>query len=82
MSFKIKILKEIELMLKELNSALRKVGFCMNFNKTKKLNKDSPYIKIDESNIENVNEFVYLGHKNKLGKENKTLEITCRIELS
>lgn len=43
--------------------------------------KDSLQIKIDGNNIGNLNQYLYLGHKIILEKDNQILEITRRIRL-
>jgi len=42
---------------------------------------DNAHINIDDQIVENVKEYVYLGHTIKLGKENQTAEITRRVRL-
>lgn len=54
----------------------------MNLNKTKFLSQSDIQIKIDNCDIEKVNEYIYLGHTITLGNENQAKELTRRIKLS
>lgn len=49
-------------MLKDINNESKKVGLYLNASKTKILTNGEPcYIKIDDTNIETVKEYIYLG---------------------
>ena len=56
----------------------------MNLSKTKVMTNidDDRDIKISDTVIERVDSYVYLGHKLKLGLENPTAEVKCRIGLA
>ena len=74
---------ELNIMLNELNEESRKIGLRMNLNKTKIMSNDTQYnITIDNTIIENVDHYIYLGHNIKLGKENQNAEIKRRIQLA
>lgn len=76
-------LDELNIMLNELNEESRKIGLHMNLNKTKIMSNIPQYnITIDNTTIENVDHYIYLGHKIKLGKENQNAEIKRRIHLA
>jgi hypothetical protein len=75
-------LKELNDMIKQLHDASLKVGLEMNISKTKILSpSNSNNLTINNKAIETVDEYVYLGHKIKLGKENQIAEIPRRIGL-
>ena len=61
---------ELGEMLEKLNNAAKKVGLKMNLSKTK-IMSDTTDIIIEHRIVENVNEYVYLGHAIKLGKKTK-----------
>jgi hypothetical protein len=75
-------LDQLKDMIKELQDASSKIGLEMNVDKTKILSPTQEKISINNKNIEVVNDYVYLGHKIKLGKENQTAELSRRIGLS
>lgn len=75
-------IKEIESMLQELNEESQRVGLKMNISKTKIMSPVNAQIYIDNSVIENVKEYNYLGHVISLGRENQSREISRRIKLS
>lgn len=54
----------------------------MNLQKTKIISPDNIKITIDGYILEIVQEYVYLGHKIKLGNDNQTAEISRRIQMS
>lgn len=67
-------------MWKELTDASAKVGLVMNISKTKLLNssvEDCLY----GTKLENVAEYIYLGHIIRLGGANQ-IELSRRIRLS
>lgn len=73
---------ELERMMTELHEASLRVGLKMNLNKTKIMSRDDLHIKIENHEFDTVEEYVYLGHSIKLGKENQTSEINRRVRLS
>ncbi|KAM0735271.1 LINE-1 retrotransposable element ORF2 protein [Formica fusca] len=70
---------ELESMLQELKEASQAVGLKMNLQKTKIMSPKNMVVTIDNHTLEIVEEYVYLEHNIKLGKENQTAEITRRI---
>jgi hypothetical protein len=73
---------ELQIMLDEVNEASRKIGLEMNLQKTKVLSSETINIVVNGERIEQVQEYVYLGHKIKLGRENLEAEVSRRISLS
>lgn len=73
---------ELSDMLKQLNDAAREIGLKMNITKTKIISNTEEPIYIDGTQLENVEEYIYLGHAIKIGKENQTAEIKRRIRLA
>lgn len=73
---------ELRDMLQELNQASNIIGLKMNMNKTKIMSQEHVQLSLEGHEIENVNEYIYLGHTVKLGKENQNAEIKRRIRLS
>lgn len=74
---------ELESMLKELKATSTTIGLEMNGEKTKILtHEEIDGIVIDGNLIQNVTEYVYLGHLIKLGKENQAAEIDRRIRMT
>lgn len=73
---------ELEQMLQELDRASKEIGLKMNEKKTKIMSQAGIRISIENHQIENVSEYIYLGHLIKLNKENQTKEITRRIGLT
>ena len=70
----------MNIMLNELNEESRKIGLRMNLNKTKIMSNDSQYnITIDNTIIENVDHYIYLGHNIKLGKQTKTPKLNAEF---
>lgn len=69
-------------MIQQLNEASKSIGLQMNLAKTKIMGEENQVIQIDGTVLENVTEYVYLGHTLKLGKENQTAELRRRITLS
>ncbi|CAG9832182.1 unnamed protein product, partial [Diabrotica balteata] len=65
-------------MLQQLNAVAGAVGLKMNYSKTKILSRDQTNITIQNHNIENVEQYVYLGHVITLGKPNQDGEIKRR----
>ncbi|CAH1224416.1 unnamed protein product [Diabrotica balteata] len=74
--------EELIYMLKELKQESEKIGLKMNLNKTKVMTNQNITIDLDGSEIESVEEYIYLGHTIKLGKQNQTAEITRRIRMT
>lgn len=70
---------ELVAMLRELDEA---VGLSMNLQKTKIMSTNNIQITLGNTNIQTVNEYIYLEHNIKLGKLNQTAEVTRRIGLS
>lgn len=74
--------QESQQMVEELAQTSHQVGLEMNISKTKVMSLDEIQVAIGNQNLEQVAEYVYLGHLIKLGKENQTAEFTRRIRLS
>jgi hypothetical protein len=74
--------EELAEMLQELHEQSKKVGLKMNLTKTKVMSPDSLTFRIDQTNLETVQEYVYLGHKMKLGRENQTADLFRRTGLA
>lgn len=77
-------LKEAQEMLSELNLASREVGLKINTGKTKFMTNlvASENITVNNTNIEQVYSYKYLGHEIRLGRDNQTCEIGRRIGLT
>lgn len=73
---------ELQEMLEELQRESAKIGLTMNLSKTKVMTPDNLQVHIGDQTVENVEEYVYLGHCIKLGKENQTAEIKRRVRLT
>ena len=58
-------------MLEQLNNAAQKVRLRLNLSKTKIMSDTTTDIIIQRRIVENVNEYVYLGHAIKLVKKNR-----------
>lgn len=69
-------------MLSELNVASKAVSLNMNLSKTKVMGVDGQVISVDGVTIENVSEYVYLGHNVRMGRDNQTVELRRRIGLT
>lgn len=54
----------------------------MNVSKTKIMSPTGEHLEIQGQIIENVDQYIYLGHAVKLGKENQTAEIGRRVALT
>lgn len=74
--------EELSTMIKELQQTSKTVGLTMNIRKTKIMSTDNIDVIIENQPIEVVNEYNYLGHIIKLGKENQTAEINRRTGLA
>ena len=76
-------LDQAQVMLQQLNDESSKIGLKMNLSKTKIMTNidDDRDIKIGDTVIERVDNYIYLGHKLKLGLDNQTAEIRRRIGL-
>lgn len=64
--------EELQEMLKQLKEESGKVGLKINLGKTKVLTDQNIKVEMDGSEIEKVNEYVYLGYTITLGKQNQT----------
>lgn len=73
---------EIESMLQELSRESGRVGLKMNYSKTKIMTSENAQIFVDNVIIQAVEEYNYLGHIIKLGKDNRESEIKRRVQLS
>lgn len=69
-------------MLNELNVASKAVGLNMNLSKTKVIGVDGQVISVDGVTIENVSQYIYLGHNIRMGRDNQTTELKRRIRLT
>lgn len=74
--------EQLKYMLEELHHASSGVGLQMNLTKTKIMSLEQIQIQIENQTIENVTEYIYLGHKIQRGKENQAAEIPRRVGLS
>jgi len=61
-------------MLADLQGESAKIGLTKNLNKTKVMTLDNVQVHIGEQIVHNVEEWMYLGHFIKLGKDNQTAE--------
>lgn len=66
-------------MIEKQQQASQKIGLVVNITKTKILSTQNIRISIKEKEIENVDEYVYLGLKFKIDKENQETEIPLRM---
>lgn len=73
---------ELQMMVDDLNRVTKRIGLQMNLQKTKVLSHENISITVDGVSLEKVDEYIYLGHKIKLGRENQNEEISRRIGLS
>lgn len=73
--------EELQDMLIQLHQESRKVGLKMNMTKTKIMSDEDNPVVIENQTIENVSEYIYLGHTIKLGRENQIAELARRIKL-
>ena len=76
-------LDQAQVMLQQLNDESIKVGLKLNLSKTKIMTNidDDRDVKIGDTVIERVENYVYLGHKLKLGLGNQMAEVKRRIGL-
>ncbi|XP_030746034.1 uncharacterized protein LOC115874876 [Sitophilus oryzae] len=76
--------EELVEMLEELVTAARRIDLNMNYTKTKIITNTDENIttRINQENIEQVEEYIYLGQMIKLKKENQTAEIKRRVRLA
>lgn len=75
-------LEELIEMLEELNTASNKAGLKINETKTKVMFNGNGRVTINNKEVENVKDYIYLGQKFMLGKENQTEEIKRRTKLA
>lgn len=75
-------LEELREMLTELKTASEEIGLKMNMGKTKIMTTNEIAPQVREGNIEEVDEYIYLGHMIKLGKENQTAEVNRRVRMT
>lgn len=54
----------------------------MNTSKTKIMSPIGEHLEIQGQIIENVDQYIYLGHAVKLGKEHQTAKISRRVALT
>src|ERR1700761_3580759 len=76
-------LDQAQVTLQQLNEESSKIGLKMNLSNTKIMTNidDDRDIKIGDTVIERVDNYIYLGHKLKLSLNNQTAEIRRRIGL-
>jgi len=74
--------EELKNMLRELHRASLQIGLEMNLNKTKIMSTEDIQVPVNNQPLKVVSEYIYLGHKIQLGKENQSSEIIRRIGLS
>lgn len=70
---------EIRDMLVELKETSQEVGLEMNLQKTQIMSPNNIQVTMDNQTLQVVEEYVYLGHNIRLGKNNQTNEINKRI---
>lgn len=68
--------------MEQLNNATKKVGLKMNLNKIQIMSNNQEIIEIDNYIINATDQYLYLGHAIRIGKENQSAEISRRIGLS
>lgn len=73
-------IQELKSMLQDLNEKSKEIGLKMNLDKTKIISNSQEDITIENTIIEKVEKYIYLGHIIKNEKENQTLEIKRRIQ--
>ena len=71
--------QELQQMLQELSDERRRMGLKKNIAKTKVMVVDSTPINVNNVLIENVQYYVYLGHRYSLKEKNQDKEIQRRI---
>lgn len=71
--------EELKEMIQQLNEASISIRLKMNINKTKILSPTYIQLTLSSEAIENVEEYIYLGHAIKLGKDNQKLATARRI---
>lgn len=69
-------------MLEDLRKKSKKIVLTVILNKTKIMSSSQHDIITDNTIIDKVDHYVYLGHKIRVGKENQTTEIMRRIRLA
>lgn len=75
-------INQLKDMLEELQETSKQIGLKMNLNKTKIMTSEETAITIEGCTLEHVEEYIYLGHAIRLGKQNQTNEISRRTRLS
>lgn len=75
-------IEELKTMIEELNNLSKQIGLKMNLNKTKIITSSPQEVSIENTIIEKVEQYTYLGHTIKIGKENQTAEIKRRTQLT
>lgn len=76
---------DLEAMIQELNNASVRCGLEMNLDKTKIMTNcfnTTSIIKVNDTVIERVTKYVYLGQEVVMGKDNQANEIDRRIRLA
>lgn len=69
-------------MLLKLERESAKIGLSINLSKTKTMCHEVIKITFKNKYIENMNSYLYLGHKITLGRGNETIEINRRKRLA
>lgn len=69
-------------MIREIHAASKKIEMRLNLNKTKIISGNQKQFIVENLKIERVNDYVYLGHILKLGKQNQVVEINRRIRMA
>ncbi|GJQ86475.1 hypothetical protein Trydic_g10381 [Trypoxylus dichotomus] len=67
--------EELQDLIDEFEMISEEVGLSINIEKTKALSPDSTIFRMGYDTLEKAEEYIYLGHTLKLGKENQTTEI-------
>ncbi|XP_045476244.1 uncharacterized protein LOC123681898 [Harmonia axyridis] len=71
-----------DFLLQDLNEKSKEIGLKMNLDRTKIMSHSQEDVTIDNISIEKVEQYVYLGHMIKNGKENQILENGRRMRLA
>lgn len=73
---------EEKMKLQELHERSNSIGLTMNLKKTKVISTTNHAFFIDQTQLEILEDYVYLGHKIKLGRENETADLTRRTGIA
>lgn len=68
--------------MKELIEASKHEGLQINMKRTQVWNSEDVPVVINGITLDAVDDYIYLGHRIKLGKDNQTAEVSRRLGLS